>query len=1239
MEKKSYPLKHLSIRVPWHDNGWKGTVCHNPRKNTACLKLKRISESKDDVQEESVAGQSIEDLSPSEWPCCIGERGMFMAPFEYTKRVNHPYVNSSKNTHGHMKETTLRFPVYSAAAIPFRWMLKESRTELTKSYPIVIDEEREPKLSFTSIWWQEKHNQQQILNNFMNHIKDESLVFFYAKQVPHVEDNRRILIGVGRINHIGDLTEYEYKSDGMKSMLWERMIQHSIRPDFVDGFILPYQEIFDYVEENPEYDISNMIAFAPSDKMVEFSYATEHVSHDGAIESLISIANALQEIKKKFDGPWESCLQWIDNRLSEAWQLRGPYPGLGSALTAFGVGLGSFVAKTLEEQLEEEQDVWELVEEMFQKPEKLLPPYLARHIGKSLFQVWNTLPNTRKKLLKLVSRFEFSNEHAKLAFIKAEREQENVKLTDEEILENPYVLYEKTRLLVDPISVFTIDKGVYPTESILQDYPYLHGFSMDSPLDEKRIRAFSVYFLEASTEEGHTLLPYTSVIHKIRECALTPACEVHEDIMLGVENFFSKVIDIVEMSDGTKAYQLSRIAEMSQLIRDRISARISQKAKRHVINVDWRVKIDSIFKDISILVNEERKKEEKARTEKAAILQELAESRFSVLIGPAGTGKTTLLSILIDQEEIKKGEVLLLAPTGKARVRMEQVTSGSHIKAYTVAQFLGKTKRYDFKNYRYQLKHEPGERCPETVIVDEASMLTEEMMAALLESLKGVKRLIFVGDPKQLPPIGPGRPFVDIVSKLKPTNVDSIFPKVGQGYGQLTVTRRQNEEEVQEREDLRLAQWFSGNESNVDDDFFDTSISFTDSETLQFYQWENEEDLPGLLKEVLVKELELDSTQDEKKFEKTLGGMENDKGYINFYSDTRNKDSKTSQSAVKQVEDWQILTPVKNSLYGVKSINREIHHSFKKGRIEQAQKTFNRFFPKPRGSEQVVYGDKVINTRNHKRNYVWPSEAASKYIANGEIGLVIGEFSRNASHFNVEFSSQLGSRYEFFSSDFSEEGEPTLELAYALTVHKAQGSEFGKVFVIIPENCPLISPEMLYTALTRQKEKVIILHQGLRSSLLKYSSAQYSETARRYTNLFEKPQMIQFEGTFLEQRLIHRTTRGDLVRSKSEVIIADILHSHGIEYEYEIPLVKGNSTKYPDFTIEDDDTGNTLFWEHCGMMFDEGYKRRWERNLQWYRDQGIKPIDEGGELIITQDNENGGIDAAKIKEIISNLFD
>ena len=111
-------------------------------------------------------------------------------------------------------------------------------------------------------------------------------------------------------------------------------------------------------------------------------------------------------------------------------------------------------------------------------------------------------------------------------------------------------------------------------------------------------------------------------------------------------------------------------------------------------------------------------------------------------------------------------------------------------------------------------------------------MLTEEMLAALIQALKGVHRLLLIGDPRQLPPIGAGRPFVDIVNRLAPECVASRFPRVGSGYAELTIRRRQAGED---REDLQLAEWFSGAPiAPGEDDVFSKVVQAGESRHVRF---------------------------------------------------------------------------------------------------------------------------------------------------------------------------------------------------------------------------------------------------------------------------------------------------------------------------------------------------------------------------------------------------------------------
>src|SRR5215203_3517106 len=88
------PLRHISIRVPWHDAGWDGTVCRHPIGNASCLILKSIHEKRDDREEERLAGTRWDELNEGQRPPCVAERAGFMAPFAYTRTAVQAYAAS-----------------------------------------------------------------------------------------------------------------------------------------------------------------------------------------------------------------------------------------------------------------------------------------------------------------------------------------------------------------------------------------------------------------------------------------------------------------------------------------------------------------------------------------------------------------------------------------------------------------------------------------------------------------------------------------------------------------------------------------------------------------------------------------------------------------------------------------------------------------------------------------------------------------------------------------------------------------------------------------------------------------------------------------------------------------------------------------------------------------------------------------------------------------------------------------
>lgn len=1231
--KPSYPLRHISIRVPWHDRGWDGTVCNQPMLNEACLRLKRIADQKDDEAEAKVAGKSIKDLTQPCWPCCVAERATFMAPFEFTRLANHPYQESSPDTHGHFTATPFRHPSYSAACIPFAWMFRSNMEYYGDEYGIAVDPDREPELPFAADWVQERQNHAALLDCFFGHFQPErSLCFFYAKQVSFVEDFRRVLIGVGRVQHIGEPVEYKYNTTNppLRSLLWERAVQHTIRPDFKDGFLLPYHAAIAHAAENPEFDPADIVAFAPEDRMEEFSYTSEHVTHDGAIASLLACAAALTRTKDHLKGPWARCLKWIDDRLSELWKMRGPCPGLGAALCAFGLEYGTFVAREIEAKLGDNDDPWPLVDMALQNPKAHLSAEAAAEIGQTLQRTWKQLPDERRALLKLLSRFEITREQAEPLYDPPKRKKAGMDCSDQDLLKNPYRIFELTRLTAGPVSVWTVDRGVYPEQVVRKKHPLPEPSAMDSGTDGRRIRALALQVLEQAAGNGSTLLPGTDVGLGISSLDLQPGCPVTADVMTVVETDFAPEITVCTLKNGEPAYQLSRLVDLGEVIRRVVLQR--RKGKRLEVREDWRRLLDN---KLGATDPKDKDNEELARQEKTAALKELGESRISVLIGPAGTGKTTVLSILCSQKQVAAGGVLLLAPTGKARVRMEQAAKdkGLDLKGFTIAQFLSRCDRYDARTGRYHLSATRPVDAPQTVIVDEASMLTESMLAALLDSLKGVQRLILIGDPRQLPPIGEGRPFYDIIAELMPGNAPQLFPRVGPGYAELTVRRRQG---GREREDLQLASWFSGEQLEPgEDDVFQQVVQTGKSDHVRFECWNTPEEFQDLLIRVLVDELHLSGPDDIAGFDLRLGAKEwNEHRFFNC-------------GAAESAEKWQILSPVRGRPHGVTSVNRLLHQRFRAEMLDLARRERYRKIPRPMGPEEIVYGDKVINNVNHVREKVYPAEGAAAYVANGEIGMVVGQyrtpkFTKVPWLLKVEFSSQPGYQYDYGKWDFKEEGDAPLELAYALTVHKAQGSQFGLVILVLPNPCRLLSRELLYTAMTRQCDRIVILHQGSRADLKKFASDRHSETAVRLTNLFRTASPVEVDGKFFEEGLIHKTRRGELVRSKSEVIIADGMDYAKVDYAYEKVLMIDGVTKYPDFTIENSETGRTFYWEHCGMLHNPGYRRRWEAKLNWYKVHGIVPHTEGegdhGTLIVTRDTAVGGISSQEIKEIIEKVI-
>ena len=317
-------------------------------------------------------------------------------------------------------------------------------------------------------------------------------------------------------------------------------------------------------------------------------------------------------------------------------------------------------------------------------------------------------------------------------------------------------------------------------------------------------------------------------------------------------------------------------------------------------------------------------------------------------------------------------------------------------------------------------------------------------------------------------------------------------------------------------------------------------------------------------------------------------------------------------------ENWQILSPTRRDTLGTDELNRLIQSQFKGGLLSNSRNPRKKSFSKPFGDAEIIWSDKVIQVLNERRQG-WPRNSSMDYIANGEIGLVESTTKHNLQ---VRFSTQADTSYRYSRGQVN----GLLELAYALTVHKAQGSDFETVYLIIPQTANTLTRELIYTGLTRFRKKLVLLVQNDIQPLLRLRQAGNSDVERRNTFVFDLTMRTADKQRLFTENLIHRAKNGEAMRSKSEVIVANILIDLKLNPRYEEPLYAKNSEtdfRLPDFTVSFE--GDTFYWEHLGMLSLPSYRQSWNRKKQWYKDNGYWE-----QVITSEDKPDGGIDAELI---------
>jgi hypothetical protein len=1214
---------HLSVRLCWHDSGWNGRICKDPEKNKFCNFLDYIRENRDDKFMEFETKEANKEKHLSEFDCnsvkvpCRGEICVFSKK-GYDVGFEHPL--KVKGIPGYdLDPTLIEGAPFSFYPAPYRWMNVDNYNSIREKENLALRDLSNEDLYYPSgrkkNWIDDVRLQGPLLRCFWSKPEEnKSFVVFYVNSTPAVEDTKRVVVGIGRLKKIFKQTFYGKSAERPgPNYVWQRRLTHNFPKE---GFRLPYQE---YIEQGVDpKDISLVI---PPEYENEFKYVIEHVT-DGAMlflcerlsKTVEQIQDDISKGRVKLGGNWKKHHAWLQRTIEELWENRGKYPGIGSVLRFLGFSRGvTYHSEVLIPMEKENEDILEHVLGILdgdKKPEKGYQKDFEDSKRK-----WNAYSKdeTKRNLLKLLMKLEISEDQVDRIIKEDRRFKSGIRFDGRAIVDNPYLIAENDKGLYEEnekisserISLDTIDQAMVPLFYSPEKY------QLD---DDRRIRAIMIEELRKASEEGNTFLSMKKIVERVRERFLGERqCNPDLYLIKANKSFYEKRLEFLGENDEFVALKEIRDHEIvvSRTIKEMVGVTYDEEAP------NWEAIMDQRFGDVfdSPLGYE---LEQRSRNEKMKALNTIYANKFLALTGRAGTGKTEVLTILIEglirRVGLASKDLLVLAPTGKARVRIKKNLRElglENVQPKTIHQHLN---QYDWLDENFELKSTGGrKKAVSTVIIDESSMLPVDLFATLIKSieLSRVKRFVMIGDPNQLPPIGPGRPFDDIVKWLAENKETSIH------IADLKARVRHGVK-GKESVSLRLADGFLRDFKSKDIEEVYSIIgkgNLDENDDLHFYSWTDHNDLLAKLDHVM----EEIGIADHDSYLKSVGIIDHD---------------------ASQCESWQVLSPVKyKEVSGTIPLNSYLQDKFLGDNLARwrTQGYYDRGkrYPKPFGkTKDIIHHDKVIQIRNTRKLKCFPNKR-EPYVANGEIGTARWTFGygRLRHVMNVSFSDQPEFSYSYHRGEHERSVEMNLELAYAITIHKSQGSDFDNVILVIPQRAFNISMEMMYTALTRFKERTYLLVQDGLETLERYRHVSSSETDRRNTFLFKIAVGEDVEDIPYAEYRIHTTKNGFLVRSKSEVIIANELINAGIpltEDSYEEKLYSKDDPyeyKLPDFTFEH--KGKKYYWEHFGMLAMESYRKSTEAKLKWYEDNGYMP-----NLITSKDGLDGSINSQQIDAII-----
>ncbi len=1171
---------HVTARLAWHNDGWNGTVCKSPEKNTYCVGSNSFPRG-------LIARERNLDIEKCHAGCLANTLEGYIPPCNY-----------SYNAFGLEEAPAAANPNDKIRAKRREWILPPATVCIWHSDEAMHRARSTPEM-------------RSLASEFFEPIKHDcgaNLVFYYANYsnpLSEGEAPRYVMIGVSRIKKIGD--ELFFAHDTSKNtkgfgppIIWARNLT-SAYPD--EGMRLPYHRYLDDPQRLAD------IAVFPENPVL-CKYGSRHVSDDeaiGVLEQFLAKVRLLKEIGDETES-WDIQEKWLLETIAELWNHRGLYPGLLKALHAAGATDLVDGAKDLCINEGHDKARAAAFEILDSNRDNVLTSGLDNAKRKRISRNWNLLNDGTKSLLReILPRLDLSLETMK-AIASDQRVEHNLDVSADEINTNPYLLSELYcgKDATDRIAWSVVDRGVLPS-------PDLGG----KPLaemefnDERRFRSLCVEHLRQ--EPNHTfrlgedlVVEIAKRMDRLREWKPEKQEQFTERYFEVDAEFLSKALTLKPVKSGLAVY-LKSVFEDERKIEETLQELVSRPEialRRPVTTSDWRA---WIYKTDSLLGKKGGQDYSKATEEQVSVCERLFRFPLSVVTGPAGTGKTTVIEALARAVRRTEGEganILVLAPTGKAADRARELfkkASPSCVTTNTVHFFLALN---GWQKDNLAFRRQGGKRSAVgTLIVDETSMLDLELTATLFRAIdwQQIRRLILVGDPGQLPPIGRGRVFADVLNWLEseyPANLGRLRQNLrllrGKVEGRGSAILKLSELFIVDDEDKSESEQDATTRADQEKFIEKICAGGKVDEDLDVLFW----DEPEHLSEKLIKAVEAKMNDP--------AGSEVEQPRNLWYNALR-----------KTPTAYQILTPHRGEMHGVEAINAACQKRIAESIISTIGSV-----------DGITLHDKVIQVRNHSKLKIF----------NGDIG-VVKPFRRD----NEDWHKQKKNSNSFktltrFKVHFTRAGvvsygnlhesvKDNLELAYAVSIHKAQGSEFKHTFVVIPASKKhSVSTELVYTALTRASRHCTLLLENDVTSLLDARRRENAQTPQINSSLFKlhmAKAALSDRREWYEAGKIHEGLSGDMLRSKSEVIIANLLHERRISFRYEEPLFAGDGTlKLPDFTLTL--AGQTFYWEHLGRLDLTKYATQWEEKRAWYDDWFP------GQLLITEEGPSLSKTAAAV---------